>query len=372
MSTVTRMPRSFDYLQFCIVLALGGISVACSSPDSRSASSLMLQALAPVTLSETDSAFVGEPSGFAVLKDGSFAVSDRRNAVLHHFAVSGARIRGIGRRGEGPNEWNSGPTLAVAGGSLVFVGDGPSIRAVEVSSGQFLWSRRRTARNIATSSIDEGLMLSDLDPTNGSSVRLIAGEADSGVRGGPVPGLARANPIVAAYFSHPAATFIAPDTLALVLQSADFLYFGRFPSGPFDSLSLTPVERRGSLSAELARIDPANPSAGQRLIYRPSYPQIIRALHGGRYVAVVFSDLEMVSGRMTGRLFIEIIDWRARRRCAESPIDAPADPLPYVDLREDTLFVLSQRLDSLGGSITEIRRFRVNAEACAWSPVDSQ
>lgn len=348
------------------------LSLACTDARQVPADISVLTPLDPVRLEETDAAFVGEPTGFAVLEDGTFAISDRRNAILHHFATTGARLGGTGRRGEGPNEWVMGPTLAVAGrGHTVFVGDGPSIRAVDVLAKRFQWSRLRSARAIATSSYGDALVLVELDPATGASIHLVTGPDDSSRSGGPLPSLAASNPIVAGYFSHPAAAFLSSDTLALVVQSSEYLHFGAFPNGPFDSLKLTPQLRRGALAAELARINPSNPTAAQQLMYRPSYPQIVRPISDGRYVAVVFADLTMVSGRMTGQLHLEILDWRARRGCRELAIDVPADPLPYVDLRRDTLFVLTQRAEEAATSISEIRRYSVNAEACQWFVSDA-
>lgn len=356
-----------------VLLSLGLILVACSNERGFQNSPGVLTTIESIRLDESEASFVGEATGFAVMEDGSFVVSDRRNAMLHHFAASGLRLEGVGRRGKGPNEWVMGPTIAVAGaGSTVFVGDGPFIRAVDVDAGRFSWSRARSTKAIATASRADSLLLVELDPSSGRSLHLVANAGDSMRSGGPVPQLAASNPIVAGYFSHPAAAFVAGDTVALVLQSADFVFFGPFRGGAYDSLALVPLARRGALSADLQRINPANPTAAQALMYRPSYPQLVSSIASNRYVATVFADLEMVSGRMTGRLYLQVLDLRARRVCREEPIDVPRDPLPYVALARDTLYVLTQRSDENVASITEVRRYLLNPEACQWLSADER
>lgn len=363
-SALFRLPR-------IAVALVSAVSAACGSqqtPPTRDGHAVVLAD--SVVLDETDSTFVGEPTGFAVLHDGRFWISDRRNGVLHVYSPEGRRLTGIGRRGEGPNEWSMGPTVIVTGhDSLIIVGDGPRLRALDPETGSFRWERLKQARHIATAAKGSRLYLNNVRRDRESTIDSYAGPSDSAVVGGPYPELLSKNALVGDFFSFLAIGFAGGDSMVIGVQSSNYLFVGRFPDGPFDSVLVAPIRRRGAMPELLQRVDAKNPASGQAAMYKPSYPWAIRVLPASGIVASVTSDLEMVSGRMTGRLFVSFVDLANRRACSDVPIDAPTDPLPWVSFRADTLFVLTQEVRS-DSSYSVIRKFALRPSECIWVQSD--
>lgn len=93
-------------------------------------------------------------------------------------------------------------------------------------------------------------------------------------------------------------------------------------------------------------------------------------LNDAGLIAVVHSDNELVSGRMTRQLHLSIIDPHRRRACADIPIDVPTDPRPSVSFRGGVLAVATQYDDSTMTSRTAVRMFDLSENPdCEWQAI---
>jgi hypothetical protein len=327
-----------------------------------------LVALDTVVLAETDSVFIGEPSGFAPLAEGGYLVADRRNGTLHRFAADGAHLASVGRRGRGPGEWSTGPFAVVNDGdSLAFVADGGAVVALSLPDLAVRWRRPPSALARLAAAWHGGALWSRIDRSANTSFETFAGAADPVVAGGPVTQRMRRNPLVAEMFSSAAAANLGGDTLVSAFQNTDSLFVGSWPSGPWTSLEVPVAARRGARGDLLDAIDEHLPPTVERALYQPSYPLAVARLPASGYVALVTGDLTFVEQRrMTGRLFVSIVDLRRRRACPDEAVPAPDDPLPRVAFRGDTLLVLVQDVNPGAGSRTVVRPFLVRAGGCRW------
>lgn len=341
---------------------LAALTIACGG-DSRRAATDGLAAYSEVILAESDTSFIGEIWGFAALPNGTFVIADRSTGTLRVYDAKGREVSAIGRRGEGPGEWSMGPTVVtLLNDSIALVGDGMFWRAVHIERGEIVWSRQKlSAMSGALTSADGVIYADRYDRTNQSTLLAFRSDADSAVIGGPFPELMAANDLVGSYFSVVAAGALGGDTLAVAIQSSNYLFIGPFPDGPFDSLPMPVVRRRGAMPELLAQVIPSRPDIGEQALYKPSYPIAVHRLNDAGQIAVVHSDNELVNGRMTGQLYLSLIEPRRGRACADIPVDVPTDPLPYVSFRGSTLAVATQFDDSTMTSRTAVRLFELTA-----------
>lgn len=339
----------------------GAADASSAPPEARLVGSVVLQ--------EDDKSLVGEPSGFAALPDGSFYVADARSATLHHYSATGRLIANIGRRGGGPDEWRWGPsTLALDGDSLLIVGDGPRVVALALPRANVRWERRKpTVPSIAIRANGGRVFFNRVDAKARTTVSAIRGADDAAVDGGPYPEQLNASPLIGELFSAMALGALGSDSVAVAIQSSNYLFIGRFPAGPFDSVAIPVVTRRGALPDLLSRVDEKIPSTIERVLYKPSYPIGVHRLPGSRVLAVAFIDMAMQAGRKTGTLTVSLVDIGRRRACADATVPVPSDPLPQVAFRGDTVMVISQDEDAANKSRTIIRKFVIATGSCVWS-----
>ena len=60
------------------------------------------------------------------------------------------------------------------------------------------------------------------------------------------------------------------DTVAVAVQSSDYLFVGPYSGRAYDSVRVPVVRRRGAQSELLREIDPRIPSTIERALYKPS------------------------------------------------------------------------------------------------------
>jgi len=239
---------------------------------------------------------------------------------------------------------------------------------VDATTGAFrAESAKPTPMAIVVASRNGIRYLSSVDAAQRSSLIAIDGSTGEARSGGPYPAiLSTASPLVGQYFSLAAVAAPRPDSLLAVLQSADFIFFGPFPSGPFDSIAIPAIRRRGAMPDLLRAIDARDPSTGERALYKPSYPVGVFPLSRDGLVAVTYSDWELVSGRVTGRLTLSVVDLRERRSCVDAEVPVPPDPMPHATFVADTLVVISSADVGAAGTATTIRKFTVSVDYCEW------
>lgn len=349
-----------------MVVVLSQLLQACSEQSQLPSSvSAPIDWGQEVLLAETDTEFIGEVSGFAVLDDSVFLVSDRRNGVLHVFDGQGRRLRVVGRRGEGPQEWGMGPTVVTPLASgLVAIGDGPRTAILSTADWTIF---QRVAKPAASATligeIGVALVFGDISQDHRASLASVSRVDSTIARFGHVPEIAAGNIMVATYFSHPAFAPLQSDSFAIAWQSSDFLFFGSSYSERFDSVFVPPVVRRGSLSADLRKVSANRTDLAQALMYKPSYPLGIIRAAGGDVFGLLTADLTQQDGRMTGRLHLSVVSRSNGIACNEMALDVPDDPLPFVFARGAKLFVISQ--ESIEGrSVTRVRSGTLKQSSC--------
>lgn len=157
-----------------------------------------------------------------------------------------------------------GPTVVTLhSDSIAIVGDGMFWRAVDIPRAELLWSRQRPSAMSGALTSANGVIYADrYDRANRSTLFAFRASADSAVPGGPFPELMAANDLVGTYFSVVAAGAVGHDTLAVAIQSSNYLFIGAFPAGPFDSLLMPVVNRCGAMPELLAQVIPSRPDIG--------------------------------------------------------------------------------------------------------------
>lgn len=346
---------------------------ACSGNGGESRqqhASPLLQLVDSVVLAQSDSIFVGEPSGFAAPSDGTFLVSDKRNATIHQFESDGAHRRSIGRRGGGPGEWGHGPFLIFLGDdSLLLVSDGMS-RIAELSYPSVVARPMKISRSRSfLAGYSRGrTFFANVDHRRKSTLEIVTAGSDSSVFGGPYPAAMARSSLVGELMSWVEIAILGGDSVAVAVQSEDDVFVGKFPNGPFDAFRVPVAHRRGSLPDLLSRVDDRDPSTVEAALYKPSYPLALWRLPASGYLVHVAADLTMVSARMTGIVFVSVVDLKNRRACPDAQLLAPTDPFPRISFRGDTLLALVQDETPAGENRTLIRKYLVDTTNCIWQP----
>ena len=321
-----------------------------------------------IVLEETDSVFVGEPSGFVAASDGTFLIGDRRTNSVHHFASDGSRIKSFGSGGSGPGEFTAIGRIELDGDSLVYVDNLRRLEVFDYRTGQF--KRRKPVPQVVINSIvaqNGYIYINDVKHGRTHTVAALRTDSDSIGYGGPYPGYLGRSRVVDEMF---AITLLARignrDSLAVAVQGTDHIYFGSFRTGSFDSLRIKVARRQGARRDLLDKIDDANPAeAAQTALYKSSIPWAIGRLSSG-HIAYVAADEFLLTNRLGARLFVSLADPQSRSSCVDAPIPVEADPHPWALLHRDTLLILSQNISAADRPYAVIRRYTLNAQRCQW------
>lgn len=331
----------------------------------------LLVMLDSTRLEENDTLFVGQPSGFAVTRNGGYLIADGSVGTIHEYDARGNYVRRIGSRGSGPNEFSGGPGhVELDGDTLLFVLEGAVLKVFDFKSGTLLW-RRQLHGFSAPLAVHHGVVyLNHVDYDRRTSIETFRSASDTLVVGGPFPPTLDQNPGIGTYFSF---MQIAPrgdgdgDTVAVAIQSSDYLYVGSIADGTFDSIPVPIVQRRGA-RADLISAVTENPASLEPLLNQQSVPWAIGWL-SPRSLGVVHMDVDWVANsRYEGGAFLSVIGLKPPRACTDIPIPAPVDPPPLVEFRADTMLVLIQDVvqDSATGgrAISFVRRYLISEAVC--------
>lgn len=344
-------------------LAAALLTLACAACGAGRRQGPRLVALDSVVLAESDTTFIGKPSGFVAGDDGRFYVTDvfaRRVLVFGH---DGRLERVIGHRGNGPGEFAMPTWLALGGDSLLYVVDnGTSVEAFDPRSGAFRWGRRLGGPVSMLTSHEGRLLVGYPDSLRRTSVAVLTPDTSSLAETGPLPALLEKNPIVRGLFgSVEMAAF--RDTLATVYEVSDRVYLSRLEGGVLDSIEVPAVRRRGSRPELLGRIT-RDPQSARDVVYQLSMPGELARLSSG-LLALVSFDWKWTSSRVQGTGFVSLVDPARRRSCPDTRLPGPSDPIPRVAFRGDTLWVLAQEIEG-ERPYTVLRAYRVDGKECQW------
>ena len=157
------------------------------------------------------------------------------------------------------------------------------------------------------------------------------------------------------------------DTVASAYEVSNHIYLTRVASGAgsaVDSVNIPIGARRGARTDLFRQITPDKNSAIQAL-YKSSIPFELARLSSGQLAYIVF-DPTVENRRMTGKLFLSLIDLARGKSCVDALIPAQADPPARVTFRGDTLYTLSQELSSSDRARSVLRSYRIDARHCRW------
>lgn len=354
--------RSALLLAFCILaFALG----ACSMPERSTAPTLSLRLAAEVTLEESDSSALGAVGGFNLTRDGKYILADRQRGALVVFGADGRRERVIGRRGSGPGEWESGPFgIHSYDDSTFVVSDASRLKMIRLTRPVEEWTRAQSPMTSAFAAHDGVVLTRGIDRTRRSTIARFSGAHDSLVFGGPFPPQLGRSRIVDQMLVFVGATMLAGDSVAVLTQGSDHLYFGPF-AGPFDSLLVPATERRGAMTELLSTVRDDDPDSGMRAAYKASYPYAIHPIGSTGLLALLTIDQEFLGNRMAGTLHLSVVNLAARRVCGEVSVPVESDPMSWPTVVAETLVVFSHDVDPLSlRSTPTIRRFVIETDNC--------
>ncbi len=353
-----------------IVSAVIGVSLWSCHQDEPSSQSPVLHLIDTVRLAESDTSFVGLPTGLRIGRDGVIWIPDGRNSTIHEYAPDGEHLRDIGRRGSGPGEFEAGPAeLLLANDTLGIVEDGSEAKLLDLQSGDELWARLIPSTSIPPAvplAYQRGRAIFRLIDTVSRTTLMGVGTAvDSPLRGGPFPEPLGPSRIINDNFSYLQVVPLGDDSIGLAIELSNFLFVGPY-QGPFDSIRVAHSSRRGALPKLLSSISDDQPQSAAAAVFRPSIPMLLARLADGK-IAYVTADFERLSSRLAGTLYLSVIDLQRRRTCPDALVPVPSDPFARVAFAGDTLFVLAQVLPEGGAPYTVLRRYQVDTESCTWA-----
>lgn len=318
-----------------------------------------------IVLAETESQFVGQVAALAISPAGRYFLLDRANFTIHEYARDGRFVRRFGRQGRGPGEFHAPSAFAVAGDSLLLVFGGSELQAFDLRSGTLAWQRRLPRVPHALATGGGRVYMSWVDLAGGSSTARLRSATDSLVTGGPIPSPYGRHQAVDMTFGRVTSlAALGSDSVVLAFHATDYVFLGRIGTTRFDSIRVSRLHRNGARPDLIARIV-SNPDILRDAAYALSAPWAMTRLADGQ-LAIVTVDQQFSGGRLSGQLFLSIIDPVRRRTCPDARIPGPADPPSRVAFAGDTLVVAEQDAGSAGDARTTIRKYSISTAGCRW------
>ena len=351
--------------RFALFIAAG--LTACSDKAGTERSGPELVALDSIVLRESPDSFIGEPLGLDVGPAGNLLVGDNRSHYVHVYDRDGALVRRLGRPGPGPSEFTMGPQALVANDSVLVAEAGPQVSALDLRTGEGLWTRRvpSTAFPPATplASRDGWFYFLLVDRENRSILARFRSGEDSLDRGGPYPGWIGKSNLLDQVFTHMAVAALPGDSVALVNQVADTLYVGPY-RGPFAEIPIAVKHRRGARPELLAQVSDADPQGAADFVYELSIPWDVHRLSSGEF-AYIAADLQRHESHFGAKLYLSVIDPAGRRTCPDAELPVPTDPMAQAAFVGDTLLLLHQAIED-STPRTIVRRYLISTDGCDW------
>ncbi|MBX3131894.1 MAG: hypothetical protein KF689_00735 [Gemmatimonadaceae bacterium] len=326
--------------------------------------SLSLRLVSETALEDSGRTALGAIGGFNVTDAGEYLVADRQRGSLVVFDADGRRLREIGRRGEGPGEWSAGPYGVMRYDERHWaVSDGTRLKVLELARPREAWIRTQGPMTAAFAAYDGVIYARNVDRDRRSSIARYRNASDSLEYGGPFPSQLGRSRIVDMMLTFVAAAPVGDDRIAVFIQGSDYLFVGPF-GGPYDSVHVPAIARRGAMRDLLDAVRDDDPESGMRAAYKASFPFRLRALSDGR-IAIVTLDQEFLGDRMSGSLQVAVVKLGIGVSCGEVTVPVDTDPQPWVEFRGDTLLVFSHDVDEHRGEAQPmVRRFAFDIERC--------
>lgn len=332
---------------------------ACSRPEaSRSDVSVSMVAFDSVVLQESPGQLLARPSSIAQSPIGDYFVSDRLLGQVFRFSHDGRFLNLVGRKGDGPGEFEAPRSFAFLGDSIVVAFD-PGLRRAQRFTVQgaivgpgfplpFDLSQSVSAMNvvwIGGSNQAENFAVVRWETATGAISKLVR-----------LPTRYRRTPLLLLL----GGAIVAPGDANLLLGFGGGEVYTVDPlTGEItDSLSI-PVLRRRGLPAHALKAALAGDGFG--LLNGASSLSIVGRLHGGG-VVLVFRDLTREQVHFTGRAYVTVLDARGSPLCVDMPLPQAEDAAPLLSLVGDTVVALEQVSGQANTVRTVVRRFVVHAD----------
>lgn len=334
---------------------------ACQSTPADAPPLLIL--VDSVRIQESESLYVGRPNAIALGPDGSVFISDIADRKIVRVARAGDAVIRVAGRGGGPGEVSSPTSLAILGDTVLAVQNagGKRIEWFDLATLRYRNTLRLSSPASSLSSGSGALLIASLWPDSGTAFALLTDSSGALQRGGSVPEIYRRLPPVAQAFGTVAVARDGDAILGL-FEVSNAMYRWPLRDGTADSILLTVATRRGA-RPDLIEALLRDPSKGASLAFQWSFPMLVAPLSDERAI-VVFQDPTLVKDQYRGPSFVQMVDWRHHRSCAELALPVPADTPTRYAVRGDTLVAVVQHPSGDEGVSSWIMRWRIGASRC--------
>ena len=327
----------------------------------RSAADLpqpVIQRLGSLTLTESDTAYVGRPAALSVDgQDGSLYVTDAFWGRVLRFSAAGELLRSYGKRGDGPGELKSPGAVEVVD-TAVLVLDENRLTRYRREGGDFLGSARYGGVLTSMRAAGSRLWLGGLNLGRKTSLGTWAPGEPTVRPVGTIPSeFTQSEPLAGIYTGVEVAAW--GDTVLAGYEGLNRLTLYRSNGTPIRSLRVPTRARRGELPnivQAMKRLDFPGQFSANSVLFR------LERLPSGNF-ALVHYDQKIDGQLITARVYLTLLSADFSRACVDREIPVSRDAQPYTAFRGDTLYVVQQEVKE-EKSRTFVDRWLIDERAC--------
>jgi hypothetical protein len=347
--------------------------IACDSSGNRRTEvvddvhEVSMKMVENIVIQDSDSLYVGAPSGFAVdSSTGAFLVGDRFHGFVLKIDRGGRILEAIGSRGRGPGEFLIPRAIASSEDGIIIT-DAIARKVSRFSANEHLFEASRNVHGLPSGVVDhaDGWIVGNISPVDGlgaSGINSFEGLEEQ--RFARWPQLYHASTAIPGIFTSVLVESWS-DTVAVLYQAADTIY--RFATEKFVEVPPIPIPLRHRRGAALERAADMDQLAFPDMFARFSAAFLLHRAPNGDLIVGHF-DQSIADGNA-----VDVVVWisristtnRTSRSCVDMRVPLPADLAgqPRLAAHGDTVFALLQRVGIQGG-LTEIRGWLPPREPC--------
>lgn len=343
-----------------LLMLLGGVACADAPPEVHG---VVMDSVATMVLAEPDSAPIARAIALLHGGDGSWYIADNATDQVTRYAADGHFLRVVGRKGQGPGEFESATGLARLGGDSIavldvmaqrvvrFAGDRP-VGNLALPSNPYDIEVSRGAAWIPSVNLANRTSLLRWDRTNGALTPLVRAPSEF-VEGGPLNGIFSSGQVVA-----------WSDSVLLLIDGYPWARLVRASGEVTDSFMVPSRLRRGTPLDLAARLAEAK-----------SFPEMFASASflldvadiGGGWIALLYldQDYDMQSRNIVNpRGYLVLLNRSSHEACVDLPLADSLDARPVPAFGHDTLYLLDRRITDAGGLTTTITSYQLHPDAC--------
>lgn len=343
-----------------LLVLLGSVACADATPQVHG---VVLDSIAAVVLVEPEGDPIARASGLLHASDGSWYIADNGADQATRYAADGRFVHIVGRKGQGPGEFESPTRMARLGGDSIavldamaqrivrFAGDQPA-GAVALPSYPYDIEVSGATGWIASINLASRTTLLQWDRARGALTPLGSAPAKF-VEGGPLNGIFSSGQVV-----------VWPDSVLTLIDGYPWARMVRATGEVSDSFMVPARLRRGT---------PVN--LAERLAKAKDFPEMFASASfvtgaadvGAGWIALTHMDLDYdIQARhsVNPRGYLTLVNRASHAACVELPLADSLDAQPVVAFGRDTLYLLDRRINDSGGLTTTITSYRLHPDAC--------